>query len=306
MKKINVLDFIEEANLIHNQKYDYSLVNYKSSKEKVKIICHEHGEFEQSPYHHTKRKHGCPNCSKNRKISKLEIIEKAKLIHGEKFDYSLVNFINYKTKIKIMCPEHGLFEQTIGSHIDQKTGCSKCSKKYSYNNLEFIEKAKIIHGTKFDYSLVEYVNSYSKIKILCPEHGVFEQTPSNHLSGKGCEICNISKSEIIISNYLIKNNINFIQQHKFINCKFKRALPFDFYLPDLNICIEFNGKQHYEPIKFFGGEYGFKKQIIRDKIKIEYCRDNNIQLNIFKYNDNLINKLNLLFIDFIKSITISG
>ncbi len=295
MKKTTENIFIEKANIIHNNKYDYSLIEYKNALTKIKIICPTHGVFEQRPNNHINRKHGCPNCSINRKITQKEFINKANKIHNDKYDYSLVEYVNAKSKIKIICPIHGVFEQIASSHTDQKTGCSICSKKHNYSDFEFINKANIIHNDKYDYSLVEYKNNYTKIKIICPIHGEFKQTPTNHLNGKGCLLCGESKGENKIRLFLNKNNIKFIPQHKFPHCKYKKKLPFDFYLPEHNMCIEYNGLQHYKPISWFGGEDGFIKQQIRDKIKMEYCQNNNIPLIIVKYNDDIVNKLSLYF-----------
>ena len=267
-----------------------------NNKTNVKIICNTHGIFEQSPTNHINRKDGCPKCSLNKKITQDEFIEKSKKIHNNKYDYSLVDYINAKTKIKIICPEHEIFETVASSHTDQKTGCPKCSKKYSYTNNEFITKPIFLHGFLYDYSETNYVNNYTKITIKCKTHGSFLQTPSNHLSGKGCELCNTSKNENIISLFLTNKKIKFIRQHKFPDCKNKRRLPFDFYLPDYNICIEFNGKQHYEPIDFFGGKHGFILQQKRDKIKELYCINNNITLFKIKYDDNVIESLSSYFI----------
>ena len=272
------------------------MVDYINAISKIKIICLEHGVFEQTPNNHINRKYGCSNCSINKKINNNEFIERAKLIHGDKYDYSLVNYINAKTKITIICKEHGEFNQIASSHTDQKTGCSFCSKKHNYTTDEFIERARLIHGDRYDYSLVNYVNNYTKIEIICPEHGLFEPRPKNHLNGSGCPICRESKGEKEIRKYLIKNNINFKPQHTFQNCRNKKLLPFDFYLPDYNICIEYNGLQHYKPITWFGGEEGFIKQQKRDIIKMEYCKNNNIPLIIIKYNEPIVIKLDSYFI----------
>ena len=122
-----------------------------------------------------------------------KFVEKAKIIHGDKYDYSLVDYKNAKTKIKIICPEHGVFELTPNGHL-RGYNCKKCSVSIQRNKLvfqicEFVEKAKAVHGDKYDYSLVDYKNSYTKVKIICPVHGIFEQQPNNHLSGKGCPKC---------------------------------------------------------------------------------------------------------------------
>lgn len=291
MKSIN---FIEKSIKIHGNKYDYSKVEYINNKIKVKIICPEHGEFEQMPDKHINRSHGCPNCSLRNKLTTPIFISEAIKIHGNKYDYSKVQYNNIKTNVIIICPEHGEFTQQAASHIRQKTGCPKCSKKYNYSDDEFKMITSLLHNNKYDYSKVEYINNYTKIKIICPEHGEFEQTPSNHLQGKGCELCNESKGENIIKLWLEKNNISYIRQHRFIDCVYKRKLPFDFYLPEHNICIEFNGKQHYEPIKYWGGEDGLKSQQKRDKIKINYCKNKNIKVLTIKYNEDIVGKLSII------------
>jgi len=103
----------------------------------------------------------------------------------------LVEYKNSKTKIQIICKEHGVFEQRSNDHLMGK-GCSKCSCNYRYNTEEVIEAFKKVHGDKYDYSLVEYINTKTPVKIICKEHGVFEQTSNNHLKEKGCPSCSIN------------------------------------------------------------------------------------------------------------------
>jgi len=126
-----------------------------------------------------------------KKLSTNDFIEKAEKIHGSKYDYSLVEYINSKTKVKIICPEHGEFEQTPNNHYNH--GCSICSAKMEKYNQKstnkFIIDAKKIHGSKYDYSLVDYINAHKKVKIICTVHGVFEQKPNNHLNGQNCHLC---------------------------------------------------------------------------------------------------------------------
>ena len=157
---------------------------------------------------------------------------------------------------------------------------------------EFITKSNLIHNNKYDYSLVNYENSSSKIKIICPVHGIFEQTSSEHLHGSGCPTCNDSKGERKISKYLSEHEIKFEKQMKFQNCKNINLLPFDFYLPEQNICIEFDGRQHYEIIEYFGGEQKLKYTQHNDQIKNDFCKNNNIQLIRIKYDEDINNILN--------------
>ena len=154
-------------------------------------------------------------------------------------------------------------------------------------NLKFIEKAKKVHSDRYDYSLVDYSGFNKKVKIICHIHGEFEQTPQNHLKGQNCPICKESKGEYKIRELLDNNQIKFIPQYKFDNCKNILPLPFDFYLPDYNICIEYNGIQHYKPIEHFGGKERFILQQKCDKIKFDYCEINKINLIIIKYNESV-------------------
>lgn len=121
-------------------------------------------------------------------------IEKAKLIHGNKYDYSKVIYKGSRIPVTIICPIHGEFYPTPNNHISRKSGCPICRDEWNAKHLkssteDFIEKAKQIHGNKYDYSLVEYVNARTPIKIICPIHGVIEQTPDRHLHSCGCPYC---------------------------------------------------------------------------------------------------------------------
>ncbi len=190
-------EFIEKANKLHNNKYDYSKAKYVNSKIKIIIICHEHGEFEQRPNDHLCSK-GCKKCSYkyklvvNVKYTRKQFIEKAKLKHGNKYDYSEVDYVNGRTKVLIICKIHGKYKQTPSGHLSN--GCKMCglissSHKQSKSLEQFILDAKAIHGNKYDYTKVEYIRSHQKIIILCPKHGEFEQRPNDHLHSLGCKKC---------------------------------------------------------------------------------------------------------------------
>ena len=290
MKKIKFTQeqFLENCKKVHENKYNYSKAIYVNCSTPVIIICKEHGEFKQLPLKHCNGKQGCPQCSGNIKKTTEQFIEKAKKIHGDKYDYSKINYISTNKKVTIICKEHGEFEQSPHNHLENN-GCSKCSGNKKLSNEDFIQKAKLIHGNKYDYSKVEYKNAFAKVIIICQKHGEFEQIARNHISEEkrnGCPKCKLSKGEINVMNFLIKNNIEHERQKKFEGCKNLRALPFDFYLPDFNICIEFDGEQHYRKEGYFGGVEGFKAMQKSDKIKTKYCKDNNIKLIRIKYNRN--------------------
>ena len=216
-----------------------------------------------------------------------DFIEKARKVHGNKYDYNKVEYINNHTKVCIICPIHGEFWQKPNSHVDDKNGCPKCIKNYKSNSGDFIEKARKIHGDKYDYSKVEYKNAITKVCIICPKHGEFWQKPNDHLSGYGCAKCNQSYLEKNIKKLLNENKINYNEQQKFDWLKYKQALSLDFYLPDYNVAIECQGIQHHKPIDYFGGEKEFNKIVIRDKIKNDLCKKHNIKLLYFNYNDDI-------------------
>jgi len=281
LKKYTTEEFIEKSKIRHGNKYDYSLVKYFNVETKVNIICEKHGGFLQTPNNHLRGK-GCPNCVKNKKTNTFDFIDKAINIHGDIYDYSLVDYKKSSKKIKIRCKIHGIFEQTPNNHLNGRT-CLKCalikkSNKRKSNTNEFIKKAQIIHKNKYDYSLVNYINNSSKVNIICKKHGIFKQPPTNHLSGKGCLLCKKSRGELIVKNYLTEKNINFIQSKSFDGCKNINRLFFDFYLIDHNILIEYDGEQHYKPIKYYGGIIKFENQQKIDKIKTDFAAKNDIKL----------------------------
>jgi len=219
-KKKTTEQFIIDATKIHGDKYNYSLVDYKNGRVKIKIICNRcNKEFEQTPENHLAGK-GCRSCNiRDRNIrtrkTKEQFIAEARLIHGEIYNYKLVELGNAKTKIKIICNKcNTVFKQLPGSHL-KGHGCQKCSsiKKgldSRKTTKQFIYEAKEVHNDKYNYSLVNYKNGGIKIKIICPIHGVFEQTPHNHLMGHGCLKCAIEKTHSIqrkTTKQFIKNAI---------------------------------------------------------------------------------------------------
>ena len=143
------------------------------------------------------------------------------------------------------------------------------------NTEEFINKANKVHNGKYDYSKVEYVNAKTKVCIMCPKHGEFWQTPDDHLRGKGCPKCNSSHMESEIRNILQENKINFVEQKKF---DWLRRQSLDFYLPDYNIAIECQGKQHFEVVDYFGGEESLTEVNKRDQNKKQLCEKHNIKI----------------------------
>lgn len=295
-RKLTLSDFLFRSKEVHGDLYDYSKVEYKGCYNKVCIICHDHGEFWQKPYKHLQGR-GCPKCSRCFKKSKNDFIELANKKHNFKYDYSKVNYINANTKVCIICPEHREFWQTPGAHLYGQ-GCPKCANELNGSKkrkecCNFINEANAVHKYKYDYSKVKYVNSSTKVCITCPKHGDFYQRPNDHLNGCGCPICNASHGELKIEEYLKNNNIKYESQYpvKLQERMFSRNnLKIDFYLPEYNTFVEFNGEQHYKFMEFFHKtEDNFQMQVERDKRLKDYCKENKIKLIVIKYNQ--INKI---------------
>lgn len=198
MDKTNI--FIEKARKIHGDEYDYSQVNYIGVMKNVHIICHVHGLFAQTPNTHLNGS-GCRNCVPMKLREKFAsnketFIQKAREIHGDKYDYSQVEYVNSQTKVKIICPLHGIFEQIPNNHIGKGKGkgCAYCgveknARGQSLTTEKFIENCRQIHGNEYDYSKVEYKNNYTPVTIICPNHGEFQQTPTHHQAGNKCSKC---------------------------------------------------------------------------------------------------------------------
>ena len=291
MKKLTKQNFIEKAINIQGDKYDYSKVEYVNSNTKVLIICPEHGEFWQTPCNHLKG-HGCPKCGKILQ-NKLEtkttenFISESRQVHGNKYDYSKTVYNGALQKVLIICPEHGEFWQIANSHLSG-CGCKKC-KGFGLTTDEWITAAKKVHGDRYDYSKTEYVDSSTKVCIICPKHGEFWQLPSNHLSGQGCPNCRNYKLELEIKEALELNGIKFEQHKQFAWLKNKNAYrTLDFYLPEYNAIIECQGIQHFEPTDFAnkGKNWSFQKYIKTkeiDQIKFDLCKENG--LKVFYYSN---------------------
>ena len=279
-KKITTEEFIERANKIHKGKYLYTESVYVNTETKVKIICPIHGEFWQTPHMHLHGQ-GCPKCYGNDTKTTEKYIEECKKVHGDKYDYSKTKYVNAYSKVTIICPIHGEFEQIARVHL-YGHGCPQCSGKRKYDKDYFIGKAKEIHGDKYDYSLIEEIKNYrTKLPIICPTHGLFYQTIDNHINGKqGCPKCQRSLLEEEVSNFLTENGYEFEERKHFV---WLDPQHLDFYLPKYNIAIECQGIQHLMPYGSFGSKTITKEELFEnvcklDDIKNKLCAENKVNL----------------------------
>ena len=305
--KVTTESFIAKAKKIHNDKYDYSKVEYIKSSQNVCIICPKHGEFWQTPNNHLSGK-GCrfcsqEKCAQNYRKGKDVFIAESMKIHKNKYDYSKVEYKNNKTNVCIICPEHGEFWQTPSDHL-KGCGCPKCGKireqLFKRMSMEtFLKRANSMHNFKYDYSQVQYKNIDTKIKIICPQHGEFYQLPDNHLSGCGCPKCQSSMLENIIRHMLSENGIEFVEQKKFLWLKSISLMSLDFYLPQYNLAIECQGEQHFKPGRFRNTKSDaesveiFNQQKKRDELKYQLCQNHGITILYFvqkKVSNEFANK----------------
>ena len=309
-KKLTTEQFILDSRKVHGDKYDYSKVEYVKNSEKVCIICPEHGYFWQIA-NDNKRGKGCPYCGGVGRLTKDVFVERANKVHNNRYCYDKTEIINAATKTIIICPVHGEFKQSPHDHLFG-AGCPECGKKAVWDARgrittdDFIRECKKIHGNLYDYSLTNYVNSRTKVKVICKEHGVFEIFPRSHKNGDGCPYCHKSNMERRLADMLKNEKINFVNGARF-SWLGKQHL--DFYLPDYNIGIECQGAQHFIPTDFAGK--GKEVAIVnleeiksRDIRKKKLCDENNVRIiycgdeRSIKYDkslvfiDNVINLIN--------------
>ena len=282
-------NFIIKAQNKFGSKFNYSKIEFINMNTKVEIICPVHGSALQTPKSHIVSGSGCKKCGYEISIKKntqthQEFIDKLKVIHNNKYNYDKTQYKYYKDKITVTCLIHGDFKITAVNH-QSGHGCKKCVGVYQETVEEILNKFNKLHNNFYTYKFNQYKNNVDKIEIICPKHGTFKQAIAHHKKGHGCPKCSLSVGEKSIAQFLDEHLIQYIQEYKFEDCRSKKnwKLMFDFYLPDFNICIEFDGIQHFNSNHYFGLE-SFQATQENDKIKNQYCLDNNIGLIRIKYN----------------------
>jgi hypothetical protein len=274
--------FIVTCKKRFNRRYDYSKVDYINNHTKVKIICNKHKLlFEQRPKSHLGRnEQGCNLCKKYKTYTTKLFIKISKEVHGDVYGYHLVKYKHTKKYVNIVCQTHGIFKQYPGSHL-QGRGCFKChidtiagtNKRSPKEWIKIFKKHAKLRKYKFFGDTI--INAHIPMNVKCKDHGIFKVAPMHLRNGIGCSACSSSLVEEEIANYLNKIKIDFKRYKTFSNCKYKRLLPFDFYLPKHKLLIEYDGRQHFEPI--YGGTK-LKKQKMRDKIKNAWSKKNKYTL----------------------------
>lgn len=286
------LSFLNRVKAIYGDKYDYSHTIYSASKAKIVVICPKHGSFSTTPNRLLRGK-GCSKCgdeSAARKRSKgtKKFIAEAQAVHGDRYDYSKVDYFSCSKKIIIICRVHGEFQQLPQNHL-KGHDCEKCGFLKTGDGLrklleDFLAAARATHGNKYDYSKVVYINTKTEVEIICPEHGSFKQAPGNHIKGSGCLLCvDIFHSKFArkIEDWLITNEIKYEREKTFENCRSKKRnqrFRFDFFLPNQGIIIEYDGQQHFRSVEHWGGNASLQANIANDKIKNEWAKKNGFKM----------------------------
>jgi hypothetical protein len=290
-RKSNTLEFVNRAQKVHNNKYDYSQVVYKKANEKVNIVCSKHGTFQQTPHQHLVGD-GCKKCS-FKEYTNDSFIKEVNIVHSNKYDYSKTFFKKVGEKITIICPIHGEFSQKAANHLYMKQGCPKCGHiSVGNNNLlspikyELRVKEQLSSLYQFISSTYTHTNNCS-FTAQCLTHGNFSvKNRTVKINLVKCPKCRRSIGEQIIEGFLKEQNIQYINEYSFNDCVYLKKLRFDFYLPKYNMCIEFDGIQHFNKNNSkFANE--FDVSVIRDKIKNDYCIKNKINLVRIPYNQNI-------------------
>ena len=246
----------------------------------------------------------CPECSKdNKRLAFMKTHEQ--YVHDVKRinkDIEVIGrYVGARTPILHLCKRHNIKWMALPYNILMGRGCPECKKEKCIearrkDNEQYIEELKIRNPDILP--LEDYINSKTPILHRCLiDNNEWYISPNNALRGEGCPKCHESNGERIIRQWLENYNIKYIYQKTFDGCKDKQLLSFDFYLPDYSICIEYQGEQHYFPVEVFGGQEQFEKQIKHDKIKSDYCKQNNIRLLCISYDEDINEALtNFLFI----------
>lgn len=233
--------FITKARSIHSDKYNYSQSVYRGSKQPLMIICKIHGAFKQQPNSHLNGR-GCPECAYSHKYSNNNrFIVKAKRVHGDKYDYSQVDYINCRRAVIIKCPVHGIFKQKPLYHL--RRGCSKCAMGAVgvMQRIDFVKRAGIIHGDKYDYSRAQFIGIHGKVNIICKKHGSFNQSAGNHLYNKvGCPKCGAAVNSSKIQNKL-SNDLRRLAAVEINNRSIIPPHEIDVWLPQYTIGVECHG-----------------------------------------------------------------
>ena len=290
-----LIDFREE----HGYTYEYDESTFVNVSTPMTLFCKKHGAFNQKPVSH-KNGRGCSKCGRDRiKASLLtswnDVLRSFKKIHGNRFTYNSKSYKDLDTSMEMFCSLHGKFLQTPKNHRNGSK-CNECaiiesSQKRILPWSDVLKSFKSVHRDEYDYVESTYISTDENMEIICKKHGSFFQDPAGHKNGRGCPICKSSRGEKAIGHYLMDRDIQFIHQKKYRDLGKKR---FDIYVIELNLIIEYHGRQHFMPIDFFGGEEAFQMGKKNDNIKQQYCIDNHINYEVIRYDEDVETRMDAI------------
>lgn len=253
---------------------------------RCKIDGHEWNPYPSSILQGT----GCPECARRRRARSHE--EYVRLLFEVNSNIESVEaYVNSVTPILHRCKIDGCIWPVAPGDALRGHGCPKCGGVYRKNTEEYCAEVCLMRD---DIDVVgDYINKRTPIAHQCKKCGcIWLARPNNILNGTRCpECCNVSRGENEIKKYLLENHISLVHQCKFDNCRDVNLLPFDFFLPEYNLCIEYDGVQHFEPVDVFGGEEGLRYTQRHDAIKNNFCATNKIDLLRIRYDQNIYNTL---------------
>ena len=310
-------DFIFKARKLHGDTYDYSLVEYTSALKPVTIVCRIHGLFDQLAATHVSGSR-CPSCASDTRaefnrqglLTKDQIISQFREIHGDKYNYSFVNYVRAHDKVEIVCPKHGSFFMAPIAH-KKGQACPQCynetrGEAIALTKEEFLARVVVVHGTKYDYSRVTYSRLRDKIDVVCTKHGLFNLSGDSHLYGKvGCPICSgpssgVSRAEMEVVDYIKSLGLNVIPQYRYGSSR----KTVDIFIPDLSLAIEYDGLYWHSSKFKNNGEHLSKRQELAN-IGIHLLRvfENEWLLNTEKVKLKLKAQVQTLEISSIKQVS---
>ena len=258
-------DFREMAKRTHGDAYKYNEDSYKKISSKTKITCIKHGDFWQTADDHI-RGVGCPACgyektSAMNSMGLESFVSRAIEKHGDKYDYSMVNYVNSSLRVIIGCPVHGWFDQVAKSHLEG-FGCAKCAcenrlKTHGMKADEFVRRSKLVHRDRYVYSNINFISACDNVSIVCKKHGEFNQIAHVHYNGSGCQRCanSSSKGESEIFELISQHYPDAQQRVRDVIA----PMELDIYIPSLRLAIEYNG-EYWHSVAQKGKNYHLNKR----------------------------------------------
>lgn len=281
-----------KTNECKKERVDLPIDKYSGVNNKLCFKCQRGHFYKQRAIDHFKS--GCPHCPhyKGKNSVEYRFNEYKKKCTNIGVAYPLFGYVNNKTPMYHECVKRGHIFKCSPQYFKTRRECPRCNHNSLYNdNFLYNEKCKQLN---YDLPIDILQGPRTKIRFKCSSEHIYKQTPYSHIvKGTSCPYCKQSRGEKYIQCYLKNNEIKYVAQKKFSNLKDKSYLSYDFYLPEYNMLIEYQGEQHYRKNKYFGGTKVFQKQQLHDKLKKEYAKNNGYKLLCLPYLLNTQEKVNI-------------